>query len=121
MNWVPMLNYSLKHKVSLSTLRRRIKAQLIDFKLEAGRYLIKDVEISNSINNYPKTSSLTQDVSQMLIQELKKAYGAVLSEKEEMILQLKNEIEDLRKINSLLEKEMDRIGRPQGRPKDLFE
>jgi hypothetical protein len=38
--WLPLLNYSTKYGISLSTLRRRIKASSIHFKLEAGKYLI---------------------------------------------------------------------------------
>lgn len=40
--WLPLLNYSTKHGVSLSTLRRRIKAATIEFKLESGKYFILD-------------------------------------------------------------------------------
>lgn len=117
MNWIPMLDYSLKYRVSLSTLRRRIKAQLIEYKMESGRYLIRE----NETVAYTKVSGVSQDSSQALIQELKRAYGAVLSEKEEMISQLKNENDDLRKINLLLEREIERTTVPRARPKDLLE
>lgn len=40
--WLPLLNYSSKHNVSLSTLRRRIKAHSIQFKLDQGKYFIMD-------------------------------------------------------------------------------
>jgi hypothetical protein len=112
-----MLEYSLRNKVSLSTLRRRIKSKVIEYKMEAGRYLIMDSES----NNYASGADIYSGVPQMLIQELKKAYGAVLSEKEEMISQLKQEIEDLRKINQLLEKEIDRISETRSKPRDLLD
>jgi hypothetical protein len=117
MNWIPMLEYSLRHKVSLSTLRRRIKASLVEFKMESGRYLIKDTEVLN----YTKGSTPSPDTPQMFIQELKKAYGTILSEKEEMIVQLKNEIEDLRKINLLLEKEIERNDLTRARTEGLLD
>ncbi len=41
-NWVPLLEYALKNEVSLSTLRRHIKAGKIDHKIENGRYLLWD-------------------------------------------------------------------------------
>lgn len=42
MEWLSLAEYSMKHKVSISTLRRRIKAEDIQFKLEDGKYLILD-------------------------------------------------------------------------------
>ena len=41
-SWLPLLNYSTKYNISLSTLRRRIKARSIEFKLDQGKYLILD-------------------------------------------------------------------------------
>lgn len=40
--WVPLMEYALKHGISLSTLRRYIKADKVDFKLENGRYFLWD-------------------------------------------------------------------------------
>ena len=39
-HWIPLLDYALKKGISLSTLRRHIKAHKIQFRLENGRYLI---------------------------------------------------------------------------------
>lgn len=41
-SWLPLTEYSTKHKVSVSTLRRRIKAEDIQFAFEDGKYLILD-------------------------------------------------------------------------------
>jgi hypothetical protein len=41
-DWIPLLEYALKKGVSLSTLRRHIKAGKIPFKVEDGRYLLFD-------------------------------------------------------------------------------
>ena len=38
--WLPLLEYSVRTGVSLSTLRRYIKAGKIEFRLEDGRYLL---------------------------------------------------------------------------------
>jgi hypothetical protein len=42
LQWLPLTEYSSKHRVSISTLRRRIKAKDIKFQLKEGRYLIAD-------------------------------------------------------------------------------
>jgi hypothetical protein len=38
--WIPLMEYAVQTGVSLSTLRRYIKAGKIEFKVEKGRYLI---------------------------------------------------------------------------------
>lgn len=40
--WLPITEYSSKYHVSISTLRRKIKAQDIKFTFEDGKYLIFD-------------------------------------------------------------------------------
>lgn len=44
-NWLPLTEYALKSGMSISTLRRKIKANSIRFKLEDGRYLISCDEL----------------------------------------------------------------------------
>jgi len=38
--WLPLNEYSHKFNISISTLRRRIKAKTIKFKLQKGKYLL---------------------------------------------------------------------------------
>ena len=38
--WLPLIEYSVKSGVSLSTIRRKIKSNSIPYRLENGRYLI---------------------------------------------------------------------------------
>jgi len=41
-SWVSLMDYAAKNDVSLSTLRRYIKAGKVRFKIEGGRYLLWD-------------------------------------------------------------------------------
>lgn len=41
-SWLPLAEYSMKHQVSISTLRRRIKSDDIKFRFDDGKYLILD-------------------------------------------------------------------------------
>ena len=56
-NWLPLAEYSMKHKISVSTLRRRIKSEDIKYRFDDGKYLILDIEensiIKNSMDNLP--------------------------------------------------------------------
>jgi len=44
--YLPLAEYSSKYKVSISTLRRRIKAEDISYLFEDGKYLIQDDPMS---------------------------------------------------------------------------
>ena len=135
-NWLPLIEYSAKYRVSLSTLRRRIKSGELEFKLSEGKYLIKDgpqpvvhsVEIEaiapptsvspqlpqiTPIRLVPTVKDTDNDqfwqATQGLLNEIKKAYSLILQEKEEQILQLKDEVADLKTLVRVLESENDRV------------
>lgn len=124
-SWLPLTDYSTKYKVSVSTLRRRIKAEDIKFRFEDGKYFIADETLSTHTrgprpsqnNDVPhlgahQSPSLSQEVLPTvnhLLGELKKAYTSILLEKEEQILLLKEEIADLKTLVSVLESENDRL------------
>jgi hypothetical protein len=64
-SWLPLAEYSMKHQVSISTLRRRIKAEDIHFRFEDGKYLILDDETnqSNAAEHRPSQRSDAQTKS----------------------------------------------------------
>jgi hypothetical protein len=181
-HWLPLTEYSSKYRVSLSTLRRRIKAEDIQFRFSDGKYLIIDEPISITTSSAfplpPQSPSQSQaekmfadasrrpspsdaksevyvsdlvkretmaneereniDRSQgyrsssspismpkilqkdtntddtilsaanKLLAELKKAYSQILQEKEEQILNLKEEVSDLKTLVKVLESDNNR-------------
>jgi hypothetical protein len=129
-NWLPLLDYSTKHNVSISTLRRRIKDKSIPFKLEDGRYYIIDDQIEKTAKGRKPISLHTPQIPQhfledvvespalqkhaepsssYMIEELKKAYATALQSKEELIFQLKEEVADLKTLVRVLEEEIERL------------
>jgi hypothetical protein len=151
----------MKHHVSISTLRRRIKADDINFRFDDGKYFILDeapqtqkVEaeahrpspkseafVSNGSEAFvsgrndvsvtahaaagdttartaselavlqmstEKGESVLTAANKLLI-DLKKAYTQVLHEKEEQIMNLKEEVIDLRTLIKVLESENSRL------------
>ena len=150
--WLQLTDYSNKYEVSISTLRRRIKEESIEYKLDSGKYFLIDEpptrkprgrrpnedkrhdffgegsEIGSAVyfdtDEVAPIRSLEESVAAVasresnepifsaanrLLEELKKAYSLILQEKEEQILQLKEEIADLRTLASVLESENDRL------------
>lgn len=125
--WLPLMEYSNKYRVSLSTLRRRIKAGEIEYKFSDGKYLIRDgpLQLSSSLEAVapPSTTVIPQAptkepetdndqfwrTTQGLLNEIKKAYSLILQEKEEQILQLKDEVADLKTLVRVLEDDNNRV------------
>jgi len=126
------MEYSSKYRVSLSTLRRRIKAGEIENKFLDGKYLLKDGPLQVvpavtetiapppqvSLRNQPEVSTPDDgeadrqqfwNATQGLLNEIKKAYSLILQEKEEQILQLKEEVADLKTLVRVLEEENSRV------------
>jgi hypothetical protein len=126
-SYLPLTEYSSKYKVSISTLRRRIKTDDIRFRFEEGKYFIADEPLSThqrahrpshqSENTLLGAQSLAapppyqEDTSSahILLVELKRAYSQVLQEKEELILNLKEEVTDLKTLVRVLESENERL------------
>lgn len=123
--WLSLAEYSMKHNVSVSTLRRKIKSTEIDFRLDDGKYFILD-EVTQTEEKPPeqhrpslkseatqeKTSSDGESVitaANRLLADLKKAYTQVLQDKENQILSLREEISDLKTLVKVLESENDRL------------
>lgn len=142
-NWLTLMEYSAKFRVSLSTLRRRIKAGEIEYKFIEGKYLLKNGPLQMTENPAerletiaPPTQASAQGSSskvavksepaasaeippaepdqfwkatQGLLNEIKKAYSLILQEKEEQVLQLKEEVADLKTLVRVLEDENTRL------------
>ncbi len=136
-HWLILTDYASKYKISVSTLRRRIKAGTIKHKFQDGRYLLADEmpadmphhaapSFSNEIVDVQEPRSIeTQDklkelgesggeepilsTATRLLNELKRAYSNILQEKEEQLLQLKEEVVDLKTLVRVLESDNDRM------------
>jgi hypothetical protein len=132
-SWLPLAEYSMKHHVSISTLRRRIKADDISYRFDDGKYFILDEapkKIATADEHRPslsreakKTSAeavssdaLTSETGESvitaankLLSDLKRAYTKILQEKEEQILSLREEVVDLNTLVKILETENARL------------
>jgi hypothetical protein len=122
------MEYSAKYRVSLSTLRRRIKSGEVEYKFVDGKYLLRDgppqlasAEPETIAPPPPMRSQVQVETrsdqdrnqywasTQGLLNEIKKAYSLILQEKEEQILTLKEEVADLKTLVRVLEDENARI------------
>lgn len=130
--WLSLNEYSTKHNVSISTLRRRIKTHDIEYQFQDGKYFLKDTpatdyrpqvtvapppqqnsnrKVEKPVQTPVVQTSVAQNDSmiQQLLGEIKKAYAVILQEKEEQIIQLKEEVSDLKTLVRVLEDENLRL------------
>ncbi len=138
-NWLTLSEYSSKYRVSMSTLRRRIKTENIQFVFQEGKYLVVDqpessqpahrpspkseapmttlLDSQNKVLKEAKKEYVVEEpmitTANKLLLELKKAYSQILQEKEELIIQLKDEVSDLRTLVRVLESENERLKGPK--------
>jgi hypothetical protein len=71
-NWIPLMDYAMKKGVSLSTLRRYIKANKIRYRVENGRYLLPvDLNLRDTAGE--PTSLEMQEILQTMSVDLKHA------------------------------------------------
>ncbi len=87
-SWLPLAEYSIKHQVSISTLRRRIKTEDIQFRFSDGKYLILDDAPKNRAEPETHRPSLSRESNQVpaqVLQNIKSAITTMASQAEPFI------------------------------------
>lgn len=132
-NWLSLSEYSSEHGISVSTLRRRIKTNQVKYKMINGKYYLdsrdnsSEGKVSSSVprkETAPKqtvtqpttpqtfapsgSEENTFQTAKVLLDELKKAYMQSLQDKEKQIIQLKQQIADLKTLVMYLERENEK-------------
>lgn len=59
-HWIPLMDYAMKKGVSLSTLRRHIKANKIAYKIENGKYLLPDEATHGAVASSDSVASFAR-------------------------------------------------------------
>jgi hypothetical protein len=131
-NWLSLVDYANKYKISISTLRRKIKIEDLPFRLDSGKYFIIDeplevigkaqgnqLELDKLETEKPKikveatkpaeAGDTVLIAANRLLDEIKKAYTLILQEKDEQVRQLRDEISDLKTLVRVLEGENERL------------
>ncbi len=119
--WLSLSDYSTEYGVSVSTLRRRIKNKKVKSRLIQGKYYLPRhplpsepeafAPVPNSkANARSVTPPMNTDAQpSVMLDELKKAYLHSLQSKEDQIIQLKQQISDLKTLVLYLERENSRL------------
>jgi len=69
-DWIPLVEYAHKKDISLSTLRRHIKAGKIPYKVDQGRYLLFDdsTNAQNASNASQRSNAQSPSIQTQLQQ-----------------------------------------------------
>ena len=124
--WLNIMDYSHKYGISTSTIRRKLRAKKLSYKIEQGKYMIYDDESELMLNNnthgetFMTTNSnqtgSTQASEEVIrfaersISTITKLHENLLAEKdkrlslqEQTIANLKEELSELRMLVKVLE------------------
>lgn len=104
--WLTLSEFSHKYRISVSTLRRRLKDGSLIGKLENGKYLIEDQRPNDEVQ-------VAREIA-----ELHASYGLLLRDRDRQIYSLKTEVVELKTLVKALEAEI-KIKRPSERPYEL--
>ncbi len=117
-SWLPITEYAVKNRVSISTIRRKIKNNELQNKLENGKYLILDegldYNLSKEANRLKNTYNSVDEVlefAERSIQEITKLNQEIIKEKDstiniqnKKIHDLEEELAELKMLINVLEK-----------------
>ena len=118
-NWLPITEYSVKSGMSISTIRRKIKARALRYKLDNGKYLVFDdgTRAETSDNNVHESSQIvaSSDDLILLMEELSTKVSQLnkdlieekdrtIKAQEDLIIYLRKQIDELKMLVSVLEK-----------------
>ena len=120
--WLSLSEYANEFGVSVSTLRRRIKSRKMKYKVIHGKYFLPrhhlppssqastPVPASEAIEIGAPGENTTNHPSVDVVTELKSTFKVALQSKEEQIIQLKQQITDLKTLVMYLERENEKYG-----------
>lgn len=88
-NWYSIDDYARLHNISISTIRRRIKSNTIEFRMNDGKYFLKSniVHESADLSAFAKIKELNEEIRNL----------------KEMLVQVTKENDDLRTLVSFYE------------------
>ena len=123
-DYLSLSEYSNRYHISVSTLRRKIKTGQIDFKLVHGKYYLpKQQQNENSqLSDFMPVPSFKKAYKErgglsdqgqtgdflFMFGEIKKVYEQSLHDKDQQIIQLKQQVADLKTLVMYLEREIRR-------------
>ncbi len=111
--WIDLHAFAAKYGISLSTLRRRIRAKSIEFKLEKGRYWLPDTrDVMNAAPLFSRKSD--EALPRQSIQSRGISGDASLENLEQENRKLKAQIAELETPVRVLESELDAFQSAEG-------
>lgn len=116
-NWLPIAEYSVKNGVSISTVRRRIKAKELRYKLRNGKYIILDEGTGQNIPKLKAGKPNTNNILSMIDNKLNRVLemksdlieekDRTIKAKDDLVIYLRKQIDELKMLVSVLEKKLN--------------
>jgi len=117
-SWLPITEYAVRNRVSVSTIRRKIKNKELKHRLEGGKYFVLSEgeplsQNPRSVSIDPTGNSVDEvlDFAERSIKEITKLNQEIITEKDSVIVNqkkkiqnLQEELSELKMLITLLEK-----------------
>ncbi len=119
-NWLLLARYALKHRLSVSTVRRYIKKNKVTYRFLDHKYYIKDEAVEGAQGMTPQETRSEEGVKQLLefckqlIHEKEKMYQDLLKDKIREIASLKERLSEQRMLINIMEEKLHQGQRPSG-------
>ncbi|MFL5813114.1 MAG: hypothetical protein ACJ763_06010 [Bdellovibrionia bacterium] len=112
--WITLMDYAMKKGVSLSTLRRHIKADKIQYRVENGRYLLFVEQGDEILTSRPAAASTVAPVTAI-------ATPAAASQSDDYLMsqlqtKLKKAQEEIAELKTLIAFYEESLGFAQSNP-----
>lgn len=112
--WITLMDYAMKKGVSLSTLRRHIKADKIQYRVENGRYLLFVEQGDEILTSRPAAATTVAPVTAM-------ATPAAASQSDDYLMsqlqgKLKKAQEEIAELKTLIAFYEESLGFAQSNP-----
>ena len=101
MKWITIEEYAFRYKVSLSSLKKKIESGHIEYQLSSSKYLVKDRPLPEQ-NPFDK-DTLNSPI--MNLEEKNKELLSTLNKKNQELMKLHADYEDLKNLVQWLEKD----------------
>jgi len=105
-DWLPLMEYAMRKGVSLSTLRRYIKAKKVEYRLEDGRYLLWDAEAQPGDRRLSPAVAPSTDAIAAQSHAVARASTQDARALEHELKRAQEEISELKTLISLYEEQM---------------
>jgi hypothetical protein len=104
--WITLMDYAMKKGVSLSTLRRHIKANKVQYRVENGRYLLFVEQGDEILTSRPAAATTVAPVTAIAAPAAAQSDDYLMSQLQAKLKKAQEEIAELKTLIAFYEESL---------------